>query len=165
MTSWLLTNTWDSVCGHFQGKVSADTLFRGKCPRTLFPESVHGHCVGLLGWCQNQRAAKILSPQCPAHWFLMLEIWNFGHWTNFRRWIRFWNQDPSISLLTCKNFSYAKIYFLFSSGVTIGSADPALQGGAISGGRKIARKCGIFFGKLNCCTSKIMPFKLQMYIF
>ena len=51
------------------------------------------------------------------------------------------------------------------SGVTIGPADPALQGGAVLGGRKIARKCGTFFGKLNCSTSKSTRFKLEMYVF
>ena len=51
------------------------------------------------------------------------------------------------------------------SGVTIGPADPALQGGAVSGGRKIARKCGTFYGKLNCSTSKNMRFRPEKYIF
>ena len=51
------------------------------------------------------------------------------------------------------------------SGVTIGPADPALQGGAVSGGRKIAQKCGTFFGKLNCSTSKSTRFRLEMHIF
>ena len=51
------------------------------------------------------------------------------------------------------------------SGLTIGPADPALQGGAVSGGRKIARKCGTFFGKLNCSTSKSTRFRLEMHIF
>ena len=58
------------------------------------------------------------------------------------------------------------IFFSFlASGVTIGPADPALQGGAVSGGRKIARKCGTFFGKLNCSTSKSTRFGIEMYIF
>ena len=52
-----------------------------------------------------------------------------------------------------------------TSGVTIGPADPALQGGAVSGGRQIARKCGTFFGKLNCSTSKSTRFRLEMHIF
>ena len=46
------------------------------------------------------------------------------------------------------------------SGVTIGPADPALQGG-----RKIARKYGTFFEKLNSSTSKSTRFRLEMYIF
>ena len=51
------------------------------------------------------------------------------------------------------------------SGITIGPADPALQGGAVSGVRKIARKYGTFFEKLNCSTSKSTRFRLEMYIF
>ena len=54
---------------------------------------------------------------------------------------------------------------LLISGVTIGPADPALQVGAVLGGRKIARKCGTFFGKLNCSTSKSTRFRLKTYFF
>ena len=28
-----------------------------KCPRTLLPKSVRGHCVGLLGWCLDYNVA------------------------------------------------------------------------------------------------------------
>ena len=62
-------------------------------------------------------------------------------------------------------FNVTFLILRINSGVTIGPADPALQGGAVSGGRKIARKCGTFFGKLNCSTSKSTRFRLEMYIF
>ena len=57
-------------------------------------------------------------------------------------------------------------WILVRSGITIGPADPALQGAPLQGGgRKIARKCGTFFGKLNCSTSKSTGFRLKIYIF
>ena len=57
-------------------------------------------------------------------------------------------------------------WILVRSGITIGPADPALQGGApFQGGRKIVRKCGTFFGKLNCCNSNCTRFRLELYIF
>ena len=52
-----------------------------------------------------------------------------------------------------------------NSGVTIGPADPALLGGAVSGGRQIAQKCGTFFGKLNCSTNKSTRFRPEMFVF
>ena len=46
----------ESVRGHFfQKKVSTvrGHFFQKKVSGDTSPESVHGHCVRLLGWCQN----------------------------------------------------------------------------------------------------------------
>ena len=63
------------------------------------------------------------------------------------------------------NARQIEVYYVNPSGVTIGPADPTLQGGAVSGGRKIVRKCGTFFGKLNCSNSNCTRFRLELYIF
>ena len=42
-----------------------------------------------------------------------------------------------------------KFHHGIGSGVTIGPEDPAMQGGAVFGGRQIVKKCGTFSKKLN----------------
>ena len=85
------------------------------------------------------------------------------YFDNFEPFRAIMNLDGAKAVNTF--LTYVNQKALDTSGVTIGPADPALQGGAVSGGRKIARKCGTFFGKLNCSTSKSTRLRLEMYIF